>query len=115
MFLLAFSINPIAAQTQVTTEFLQVHGTVVDKASGQLLQASVEVLIHGTEDQVAITDTNTEGHYGLILDSSSIFDLRVELDGYITFIETIDLRDDHPKEKELKIVLTKKEEVRGNE
>lgn len=107
MVLLVSSFGSIAAQTPTPAHFVQVHGTVVDSASGQLLQATVEVLIHRTDDQLAITDTNTEGHYGLVLDIGSIYDLRVKLEGYETFIETIDLRDAPPKKQELKIRMKK--------
>ena len=99
----------LSAQTSAPVEFVQVHGTVVDSATGLLLQATVEVLLPGTEDQLAFTDTNSEGHYGLVLNKGSIYDLRVKLEGYTTFIKTIDLRDATQKALELKILMVKKE------
>ena len=70
------------AQDPLSGEMTQVYGTVVDSISGQLLQATVEVLAPGTEDQLAFTDTNTEGNYGLILKTGKRYDLRVKLEGY---------------------------------
>ncbi len=88
---------------------VQIHGNVADSTSGQLLQATVEVLLSGAEDKLAITDTNLDGNYGLVLNKGSIYEMRVKLEGYSTFQQTIDLRHDPPKELEFRILMKKKD------
>lgn len=93
----------IHAQNLDSALLVQIHGTVLDADNDQLLQASVFVLAPDTTNELAVTDTNTEGQYGLVLQQGASYDIKVELEGYEIFKERLDLLTEDVKEIEFNI------------
>lgn len=96
-----------SAQKPEAGKLVQIYGTVSDSISGELLQATVDVLVPDNERPIAFTDTNTDGNYGLLLNEAGVYVLQVELEGYRNFIRQLDLTDDQRKKVELQILMQK--------
>jgi len=106
-FLMMTSFIGVQAQQVDPTLLVQVHGVVVDAISENILQATIYVLAPDTENELAITDTNTEGHYGLVLQRGATYDINVKLEGYQIFEQRLDLSATDIKEVELNIRMKK--------
>lgn len=93
----------IQAQQLDPALLVQVHGTVVDADNDQLLQATIYVMAPDSVNELAVTDTNTEGHYGLVLQRGGVYILKVELEGYRVYVQRSDLSTADVKGLELNI------------
>ena len=92
LILLPVLLLAVLAQAQ-PSERVHIHGTVSDASTGKPLIAVVVEWVDTAGTLQAITQTNSEGGYGLFVPANAQVILRVKENGYSLLVDTLPALD----------------------
>ena len=90
------------------TLHVQVHGAMVNATTNAPIYEAMVEWYDEQGHRQAITQTNTEGHYALLVRTTGIVELRVAENGYLPFQETLPLIEAGESAREFTIRLVPK-------